>query len=303
MSNPIPEIITPQTDAPEEQKNNASSPQPTKLYGLKTLKTDAAEVEKQGRISLTSLAAKQNRVESTANVPATSSYKKIILISAAFLLLSSLSAFGWFLFFGQKQNSGSKQVNPPYPTPLIVAQKEETLIAGSLGDLKNKMSQAAEQTYYSGDLVYFAVKKSSDSSENYLNTENFLAMLNKERIGTLPFFLENKFFLGIISLAKNHPILVFEAKKGQYERTFGAMLAWEKTMPSDLNPVFNTAFPENKTSLFKDRLIKNNAVRIYESENGSNLLYTIFNRKYIIIADSSEALEETIRRFMLFKLS
>lgn len=241
-------------------------------------------------------------MESRTDISTTSGYKKIILISAAFLLLSSLSALGWFIFFKQKNNNNNP-IYPAYPTPLIAAQKEETIVAENLDGFKTKISQANKQAYALGDLVYFAIKKSSSPTENYLNTENFLSMLDRRETNSLPLFLENKFFLGVISLTKNHPLLVFETKKDQYERMFGEMLNWEKTMSQDLNPIFNTTFSGGKTSLFKDRLLKNNAVRIYESENGSNLLYTIFNRKYIIITDSSEALEEVIRRFLLFKLS
>ncbi|MDO8555083.1 MAG: hypothetical protein Q7R75_00755 [bacterium] len=303
MSNPIPEIITPQTDTKEETKNNTSSSllRSTKLYGLKTLRTDTAEVTKQGKISLINLAAKQNKVGTRIENSATSSYKKIILISIAILLLASLSALGWFIFSKQKSVSGP--LNPPYPAPLIAAQKEETIIAENLDNFKTKINQANKQTYALGDLVYFAIKKSSSSTENYLNTENFLAMLGKGETNSLPLFLENQFFLGVISLTKNHPLLVFETKKDQYERMFGEMLKWEKTMPQDLSSIFNANFSGEKTSPFKDQLFKNNAIRIYDSGNGANLLYTIFNRKYIIITDSPEALEEIIRRFMLFKLS
>ena len=233
---------------------------------------------------------------------AVSNYKKIILIIAVILLLTSLPALGWFIF-SKKETNRENPIYPAYPIPLIAAQKEETIVAENLDNFKTKITQATKQTYALGDLVYFAIKKSSSPTENYLNTENFLAMLGKGETNSLPLFLENKFLFGVISLTKNHPLLVFETKKDQYERMFGEMLNWEKTMPEDLAPIFNTALPVGKISPFKDRLLKNNAVRIYESENGANLLYTIFNRKYIIITDSSEALEEVIRRFLLFKLS
>lgn len=82
-----------------------------------------------------------------------------------------------------------------------------------------------------------------------------------------------------------------------FERALASLYGWEKTLPRDLRPYMSGDIPSS--SLFQDEIIKNHSARVLKAGNDQVLLgYAIFNKKYVILATSREALATVLGRFI-----
>lgn len=275
------------------------------LFGIRTFKSDLSETMKKGEVSLTSAFLNQDKQRSAQNsrVNQAHTIKKILLIVSGVILIVTLVGVSVFFFFRDSKNTPTQDQIIKPPKPLVFSQSEVILEATSETNLKNQLEQIIEKEYLLGDLVYFPIKKDNQ----YLNSKKFLNLLNTVSPTFLTTFLEDDFFLGILSADTNHPVLIFEIKEEQYDSAFAGMLRWEKQILNDLSFMFiRNVANITTTPVFVDKIIKNQSARIAEiakqigDEEGSILLYSVFDRKYIIIADDQEVLSEIIRQFVLY---
>lgn len=285
-----------------QRKETAAENGAKKRFALRTLRADTADFVKSKKFSLVDMVAmKQRAKEKQPFMPSTdqASFSKNKLIVIALICLIAIVAGAYFFIKNTPNTANIQRPNPP-PPALITSQEEKVLTVISLSDLKNKITEALNSSYAAGDLIYFALKK--NDSEKYFTSKDFFFFVQTETPAELTTFLENNFFLGIINLTKRHPVLIFEAKKGKYESVFSGMLQWENTMVKDLGFLVGKNFLFGVPPAFKDDLLKNNNIRIADIENTA-IIYTFLNKRFIIITDSRDALEEMIKRFVLYKLS
>jgi hypothetical protein len=89
-----------------------------------------------------------------------------------------------------------------------------------------------------------------------------------------------------------------------YERAFAAMLEWERTINTDLSPIF-APVPMQTISqsgvvverAFEDSIIRNFDVRMLKDESGNVQLYYSFpTRDILIIAESPYSFPEILAR-------
>ncbi|MEA3399581.1 MAG: hypothetical protein U9R00_03690, partial [Patescibacteria group bacterium] len=90
-------------------------------------------------------------------------------------------------------------------------------------------------------------------------------------------------------------------------KDYGSSLAgvseWEKTMLSNLYPIFgiNISGKENLlTKPFEDIIISNRDARVLTDDEGNNLLYYSFiNNNIFVITDNKETIDEILSRLII----
>jgi hypothetical protein len=98
---------------------------------------------------------------------------------------------------------------------------------------------------------------------------------------------------GIHSFNRNQPFIILEVT--QYDRAFGAMLAWEEDMGRSLDAFFKphggTVPP---TTLFTDRVFENLDLRV--SQTAWPIIYTFPRRDVLVITTNEQTLREVLTR-------
>jgi len=287
----------------ENQENRQKS-----LHAIRTFKTDASEYMQKGEVSATDLFVKKqkpisyNIEERPQKIEEKS--KKSLYLALGVLGLAALGFSVYLLSGGDNNTPGAREEELIAPRPLLISESQIILSSQGREKFEEKINDALSGQNSPGDLVYLPIKKQIDTAIHFLSAKEFLNSLGISAPPFLTNFLEDNFFLGFINLQKKHVVLIFEVEKNQYDNTFAGMIRWEKTIVRDLNFIAggeNT----NETGLivFKDKIIKNQSARVAETEKGGILIYTFLNRNFIIITDTQEALEEIIRRFVIYKFS
>jgi hypothetical protein len=292
-------------------KNRGQKEEPIKRARpiIRTFKTDIAEYLKKKDISLTEIAAAQERRRRQYALiakPDGGFRKKIIIFAAAIILLVAASGFLIF-FIKNKQKPSSQAVEPSPPAPILTSQKEVILDFQDGDDMERKISEVLTTNLGPGDLLYLPLRlrRETKKETHFIGAKEFLKFIEAEASPNLTNFLKNSFFLGVLHLKKNYPVLIFESQKGKIENIFAGMLSWEKSLVKDLSFLIPTKKTESRILFpsFTDKIIENNASRIIQAQGETILLYTILNNKYIIITTSEESLKEIIKRVFRYKLS
>jgi hypothetical protein len=282
---------------PEESrgKNKASN-----LRGIRTLQTDLQEYGARG-IPVEEIAREGEKRGGLRFVEKTlaSSYKnkKTIFISAAVLVIGTISLGVWLINKGKEEKNF---LTPTSATPIISAEETVEILVDltnpsqSLRDIKEALRSPTNVNR----LLYISLTKRTEEIKQPLTREEFFKIVNLSPPPELGEFLTGQFMLAKIYLTKDWPILILGVRS--YGATFSGMIKWEELMVESLRELFSL---EAKTidglnDPFEDREIQNHDVRILKDKNGAPLLaYAFINQKYIAISKDIEPLKELFRRF------
>jgi hypothetical protein len=287
------------------QKNNkaenkqSENKKTSKLHAIRTFKTDTSEVIKKGEVSLTDIFLKQRAKKPRLASTQQSSKNKALVFTGLGIIACIVIGISLFLFSKQVATEPQREILRP-PKPILLNQKETILELTNKKGFGNQIKNLLRAEYNIGDIIYIPLKKESETGAYYLNTKEFLSFLQAETPAFLTTAVKDGFFLGILILGKNHPILIFEIKRGEHNNAFAGMLKWEKHMLNDLGFMLKENLGNTLSPVFTDKIIKNQNVRAVEAENNIILLYSIFNKKYLIITENTKVFEEIIKQFVLF---
>jgi hypothetical protein len=100
--------------------------------------------------------------------------------------------------------------------------------------------------------------------------------------------------------------LVFLIKTENFEKAYSSMLSWEKDMWQSFSQFLSTEDIKNISRFsFGDEIIRNHDSRVLKNEAPSNgaaekeiLAYAIFNKQFVVIATSREALSMVLQRLI-----
>ncbi len=278
----------------KNQISNQNKPE-TKIPSIRTLKTDISETQKKKEDSLSDIYQKQQEKRTTTPSPETrkNSIKKILIWGGGVLLFISLS-FSLFFFLNKKETIIQIE-EPQKPEALLVSKEEITLTLKDKKELEQKITELTDKNYTKVGFVYLPILK----NDNYLTSKEFLNFIESKAPTILKTFLKDTFFLGLLTTQESSPLLIFEINKGMYSNVFSGMLRWEKDMSQDLNFILNGEI-KTKPIVFKDKIIQNQNTRIIEENGEIVLLYTIFNKNYLIITGDTKTLEAVINQIALF---
>lgn len=280
---------------PEE---NNSQNRKSSLYKIRTLKSDYSEILHEKKISLTDIFLRQPAGrENIGSGYEKNRGKKIIAALTIVLILLILGTWLSIKIFSKKPAAENEITAPPQP--IMASQKEIIIDAADKKDFDRQLKIILSGYYRMGDFISVPVKQNN----RLITSKEFLNLLQSEAPVFLTIFLKDNFFLGILSLEKNNPLLIFEIEDGKYDTVFSAMLKWEKYLTQGLSFIADKDIEILSTDLkFKDEIVQNQSVRTLETTEGETIfLYTIFNKKYLIITNQPRTFEETIKQLVLYR--
>ena len=213
-------------------------------------------------------------------------------------------------------NQGTAADSPSLsPTLLVRADDARELVLtprmgrAEVRRLLNEESQRAE----TGALIALLIREGFETEEGVetqpANIVSFLTVLDTSIHNVLSRNI-SEYTLGVSGGGEAHAFLI--AKILSYEETFGALLAWERTMPRELYGFFHSdvsVATRNDSSSFSDNIvagldarvltktqqIMNESGELIESEEDI-LIYSIINKETLIITHSREELARIISR-------
>ncbi len=290
QSSPIPT----QPPAPAPQPTTVA---PSPLKQIRTYQGDVAEALAHQNESLYSIQAKEHAKNGG---PATPMDKSVLPLLAGSLLLIAFAVFGGYFAYGEFVR---KTAPPPISTPVSRFLPAESSVDIDIADLgRDQLIAAITEASIGtkvGELRYVNLQKGTSTATTAL----FFSKLEAQVPGSLERALEPVFMAGSLGESR---FIIF--KLASFPNAFGGMLAWEKTLASDLGPLFATNSilqALGPSSVFKDAVYKNKDVRAifttYEDETGALVntpvfSYSFLDNKILIITDQIEALQTLIDR-------
>jgi hypothetical protein len=277
------------------------------LKQIRTFQGDVAEALARQNESLYSIQAKEHLKNGT---PASGGGSRSALpLLAGSLLLLALAAFGAYFAYGEFERKTAPPVVAVPESRLLPAESTVEIDVANLG--RDALFAAIAQATAGakpGELRHLDLRQGTSTE----TAEQFFAALDTQAPGPLVRALDPVFMLGAIGLPDqslgSSRFLIF--KLSSFPNAFGGMLAWEKAMPSDVEPLF--ADPSllqavGPTSVFQDVVYKNKDLRALYTDASSSvstsspqatpvLLYSFLNNTMLIITDRPETLQTLIDR-------
>jgi len=216
------------------------------------------------------------------------------------LALFTLALGGYLLLAPKEPRETPIALRPP---GAIIEPEIENIISfkeGGTSALLNQIQEAVKKEQFSGAFTYLPIKKiSADEEEKFLTALELLSEIGAETPSEIKNNLTPFSNFGVIDTFGQNEIL-FIIKVLNFERTFAGLLKWEEDMPENLAPLL----PKRKSievalGSFKDETVANHDARVLRDiENKSILSYAIFNKQFLIITSSIEALELTLKKLI-----
>ncbi len=300
--------------APAPKSSSEDAPkQEGSVFPVRTFHHDLQTVVKDSQLSLVQAAAleedkRAHREPEPQSVHAATvrSYAAPIMLALSFIALGIL-LLGAILFIVREQTVGDSS---QFGTNLIFAEQSAAFpLVENPQDIKRSL--AAART--SGGLTLGSITRlvpTTDETdpntgaliEREATAQEFIRALDMQIPEELVRTLEDEFFFGFHSVDEQAPVLVFRISS--YERAFGGMLAWEKTLNTDLAPIFTGLSPLIKNAeglvvqrTFIDTVIQNFDVRALKDDAGTIQLYYSFpTRSLLIISESQYSFPEVLSR-------
>lgn len=220
---------------------------------------------------------------------------KLLLGGLIFIALGSFGA--WFAYQEYITKSAPPTIATPVSRLISVQSDAEINFASSTKEQVFAFVSERGEEVASNKLEHFILRRGVGELAPLTTTEEFFAKLETSAPSSLIRAFDPVFMLG--TYGKSRFILL---KLSSFGNAFPGMLAWEKTMATDIGPLFATD-PILKTigptSVFKDVISKNKDVRVLSTTGTTTepvLLYSFFDNRMLIITDSIETLRVVIER-------
>ena len=93
--------------------------------------------------------------------------------------------------------------------------------------------------------------------------------------------------------------MFFFCRTNIFSNTFSETLAWENTITKDFAILLNTKIEFEDVVVFKDKIIKNEDVRVGYVGDREVFAYTFFGprKEFLLITNNTDALQSLITRF------
>lgn len=261
--------------------------------------TDAQEYLKGGKISLVELLAqRKDQKEGLYPERARKKSRIIILGIAAFFVFALFSAGAFFLGGAIKaprveEPSSPKSLIPASMTEMITIEGRDPKIFLQEWRLLFKKRL--------GPREFLAVTIFDKAQNTFLGPKELFSLLS---IAPPPLFLSSlsgPMTVGVMDTPRgNESIFIFRVRA--FSEAFAGMLAWENNLPKDVGKLLSQEISLDRGSnVFHDIVVLNHDARVLENQAGDPIfIYTIFNRQFLILAQSQAALETTLRQLSFF---
>ena len=212
-----------------------------------------------------------------------------------FFIVVGIGLLGYFAL-----RTRTVAIPPDVSAPFILVDSSTnvTLQNSNLGhsSVMRILTNARDTTTLSPGLVAQLVVTNKDLETDYespTTVKEFMTSVAPGAPEKLLSALGTTYLLGMYARPQHEPFLIF--KTVSYEQAFAGMLLWERTMVTDLSPLF----PQSSSTIptFVDRIVENHDARVLVDNAGTSyLLWTFVNRSTLIITTSEATLHEVILR-------
>src|SRR3989344_390020 len=265
---------------------------------IRTMQIDAQMYIRQKNLSPLDIAAKTY----AANPPRLGIKQprswRVFLVLGVVILMGAGVAVWWF-FFRPPVVIPPPQPKPPAAIVRTEGEAELVLSPANVRQFLDSIEQEREANRPVGSLIYLPIAMGNGGAKRYINAQEFFQTLN---INPLQSFLETilpRFYLFAFK-GSARGSLAFAFRTNNFERSFSSLLSWERTMPRDLQYFIsqNTAF-DTLPRAFADKTIKNHDARVLIDQSGNVVLaYALFDKNFVILATSEEALAAVLERMI-----
>lgn len=327
-----PTPVEPATPIPPQVKKDPSIVKP-----LQTFKGDIESLIQDKNVSLVTIAAAEAEKRSqAAQVEEETSgepsgilvfLRKFLMIVGGIALIAAAGGIGWYSYL-KVTETVEVPVDTPAPfisvdTTTVVAQPQATLARTSMMQALDTAKNQSQVSLGLVDRLLPAAITSGPEGEvrTAIPAELFLPLIAPSVPEELVRTLAKEFLLGIHMFDGPQAFIIL--RTDTYERAFAAMLSWERTMQSELSPLFTrtprprlpeeiamdvgmasstatTTAPERTTSSlggFVDKIVENRDTRaVLNSAGDILLLWTFLDRNTIVITTNEYTLREIIGR-------
>lgn len=267
--------------------------------GLRTMVGDAQAYIKDKSFSLAELVARRKGSEAIHESPVRGRFGRQAIYAGLAVLILVLITGGVFWL---KNSLVSETPAPEAPKPFIPSAKNLTL---KIPSIRNRQIFITEwEKLFNLQLLprEFADVKILDQEQNkFLGASDFFRLIEANPPTILIESLKPEATFGLADVPRGtEPVFIFQAKS--FSSAFAGMLAWENNLPKDFqNALSKRTSLDRGENIFKDMIIANNDARfLYNRDLEPILGYAVFNRRFLIIAQSPVAVEIAIRQLGLF---
>ncbi len=289
---------------PEKPKENPQETidalhKETPIQQSRTIQTDIMDNSKEHSTTIADIIRaeeEKNRVRPReVNDPKRSAY---ILTLSAVLLVGGLLAFGVFYAIKTAPNNPTPA---PSSNPNVIIETKTTrdvILEQGLSVVSAMTNLRKEPAGNQGDIIGINFKESTSTS---LTGELFARRFSDRMPAFLVRSFQPLYLAGLYSSGKSwQPFMLF--KLTDYNTAYSGMLSWEETMPEDFaglipnsinvasstntNPVFKTGF--------RDTVIKNKDVRVFQDALGHKLIFYSFPDNDTLVITTDQATLEAI---------
>ncbi len=278
----------------KEQKINGVEDIPK----LRTFQSDIAESLQEQHGSVVRVALKEQerkQEEGEANVKAFKN-NTIFIIVGLLLFTLGASIFGYYFWQKYKKEEivlpqGKSFINGDHTTEinnpdnsLLQTQIEEAITVSNIpvGQVEQflltRTDEKKVKTQIPVDDIFSAYSIESP--------EGFTHSLNRDT-----------YLFGIYQITEPSRFLLL--RTNIFSNTFSETLDWENTIASDFAVFLNTKIEFENKVVFKDKIIKNEDVRVGYVDDKEVFAYTFFGprKEFLLITNNTDALQSLITRF------
>ncbi len=270
------------------------------LPKIRTLKTDVEEFARGHKSSPLDMAAKAYAEKDWTEKMRPSFSRNALVLAAIAVVLIAGTGYFTFRFF-QKPPEIVTEKQPPI-SKFFPVEDERALVVREINPsaLKLALLEELKKTRRNNTVIYFPAEIETRLGENkILYAEDFIKFLNfKPPAAFLANLLPEFNALVVYETGGGNLGGIFKIKK--FEEAISSLLLWEPTLWLDFKPFLKEEDINNISKFsFQDEIIKNNDARVLKNGGGKIILgYSIFNKQYVVISTSSEALATILERLI-----
>jgi hypothetical protein len=305
---PPPPIEQPTATPPAPVPTPVPAPEsvPSPLHTYSSDFADKIDTDQSSTFSV--LAAQSDAGQSTKAAPARKRNLVPLIAGVAMLVIGVIAVVGAYAYMHGQTNAPIAAQD----VPSVIRYDEAIEVKGSGDELLRDVANVGQGGSVSGNVVvtYVTGISSSDGSHIPQPGAELIKRLNLSAPSILLRNIQDESTVGVVNAdSQSHPFMIL--KVNSYERTFAGMLAWEQTLPQELEtwyPVYSSLPTQDQASTtpvvvlqsnpgFVDAVVANNDVRILRDASGRSLmLYGYHGKDTLIIARDEAAFTALISR-------
>ncbi|MDD5068044.1 MAG: hypothetical protein PHS53_01520 [Candidatus Pacebacteria bacterium] len=302
MENPVPPI-TPAQPTP------INPPVKTGVSSLRTYQDDIAGAVNKEKASMITIAlAEAKKREQNVEIAKESSFSGrnvwITVISVVLVLL----AVGIVLFFHFEQKPVPIAETRIAENPILIADAEKIIPIPNLrrqNIISALQSEKQTGTGEIGAVENIRFQTGDPLTKRDIPAGEFLGALSSTIPGNLSRSISPTYVLGMHSFKKNELFIIL--KVDSYQNAFAGMLTWEKTMFTELGPLFLDEAPKASdfapgakygNGTWSDAIIGNSDSRAVEDKETGEFvfLYSFLDKNTILITSNEDTVKEVSNR-------